>query len=135
GSNRYGAFVHNYYWLARSPGRGLSNGAGSHFDVAHVGRTVRSLGGSHSDKDELGIFEGFFIARGKAEPSSLLVALEHFLQARFLNRRYARFQLLYLFRGYVHAPDFVSQVGKASSGHQADVASPYYSDVTQRIPP
>ena len=119
GFDGHRAFVHHDLVA----GHGAGDVAGHALDVAQVHRAVRLGRGGDGDEDDVGFLNAFRRALGEAEPPGGDVFPDEFFQSRFIDGNTSRLQQFDLGGVAVHADNLVTDLGKAGSRYQADVAS------------
>ncbi len=118
GFNRDRAFIDNHAVF----GHDLGDAAGDFFDIDQIDAAVFLGRGGDGDEDDLGSGNGVLDGGSEGKASGLDVFADQFLETGFVDGDFARLELGNFFFVVVHADDAVTDVGKARSGHESDVA-------------
>jgi len=128
GAHGHGGLVHHDLEILH-----VLSDRGSHLiDVGKVGRTILLGGGAHGDEDEQRAFKAFGQIGGEAKTALVMVALDQFLKARFIDMHLALFQVFNHIGVDVHATDFIAHFGETGGAYQADVSGSHYAQVHKR---
>ena len=97
-------------------------------EVVKIGRTVRRLGGRHTEVHEIGVTDGVLTAEHERQGSLVEGAADDRLESGFVNRDFASRQPLDLFGVDVGAHHPVAQVRETGPGRETDVPGTDYCD-------
>ena len=92
-------------------------------DIRQVGMAIAAArGGPHRDEDGVRVADRVRRVQREGQPAFLDVGTDKLSQSRLEDRHHATLQPVDLARILVHADDCMAEIGKAGSGHQANIA-------------
>src|SRR5690606_23495515 len=102
---------------------------GNGFDIAEIGGTIGSGGGTHGDEKDVRVTYPIARVGGKGEASVLVVSLHHLFQPGLVDGHDALLELFDLAGVRVDADDIISEVGKDRTRHKADIAGSDHTNI------
>ena len=129
GFDRHGAFIHHNFVA----GHGAGDFPRDLLDETQIHRPVRQRRSRDGDQDDLRFFNAFGGAGGEAQAARGNVLFHHFFQARLVNGKAAPLQHPHFCGVTIDAHHLVTDLSKASTRHQANIAGPDDRQLHQRF--